>query len=264
MDIIVYSGMPLIVCGALVLLLTGAQFVRIREQVYIDQKAEFLSITSHEIRTPLTGIRWAAENLLLKESLPEDVKKTISLIYESGVGLIGRVNNLLSITSFESGKSVKLDMVNQPLRQSLEKIVQGLTLSAQSRGVSIVIDDSVAFDSTVHADVEHLRQVFLNLITNAIKYTAQGSEVRVIYVKENNYHRIMIRDQGQGISKEEQKHIFDGYHRTRQAQQSQQYGTGLGLYLARKIITLHRGNIEVQSEEGKGTTFSVLLPVVST
>ncbi len=262
-DLIVYSSLPLIFTIIIILLITIGQYVRNRERKYIDQKAEFLSITSHEIRTPLTGIRWAAENLLSQpeaERSNEYSNKIITSIYDNCVGLIGRINNLLSVTAFEAGREVTLNPSRWPLLPLISEITESLKLAASSRQITLKVDSSIDTDTNVFGDREQLRQVFENLISNAVKYSKNGGEVLVSYKKQGSKHLVSVGDQGIGMSKEETEHVFDGYHRTEKARHSQQYGTGLGLYLAKKIAQLHGGNITIDSVPEKGTTFTVVIP----
>lgn len=260
-DLAIYSALPLLVMLALVCILLILEQTRRKERAYVEQKTEFLSIASHEIRTPLTGIRWAVEGLLKRQNPPLDPKSRVilSLVHESCLGLVGRVNNLLDLSSLE-GKTQVLRMEAISIRSFLEDIVDSLLLSARQRDVTLHIDVSVPEDLVVRGDRQILHHAFFNLLTNGIKYTHEGTRVSISYAAEQGMHAFSVSDEGDGIAQSEQATIFTGYHRTREAIRSGQYGTGLGLYLVKKATELHNGSVRVQSTPGNGATFTVRIP----
>ena len=260
-DLGIYSALPLLVMVALVCILLILEQTRRKERAYVEQKTEFLSIASHEIRTPLTGIRWAVEGLLKRENPPLDPKSRVilSLVHESCLGLVGRVNNLLDLSSLE-GKTQVLRKESISVRSFLEDIVDSLLLSARQRNVTLHIDASVPGDLTIQGDRQILHHAFFNLLTNGIKYTHEGTRVSISYLAEKGMHAFRVSDEGDGIAKDEQTSIFAGYHRTREAIRSGQYGTGLGLFLVKKAAELHAGSVQVQSVPGNGATFTVRIP----
>lgn len=262
-DAFAYAMLPILVSLLLMLVIVAAERTRRRETAYLEQKAEFLSIASHEIRTPLTGIRWAIEGLLKRREPPLDPKSrtVLALVHESCLGLIGRVNNLLDLTALEGGKTTTLRSEVIDLRAFVEDIADSLALSAQERQVSIDVDSSLAQAGTVSADRQMLHHALFNLLTNAVKYTREGSVVRIRYAKAEGMHQISVTDQGKGIAPQDQERIFTGYHRTKEAIRSGEYGTGLGLYLVKKATELHRGTVKVSSIEGEGSTFTLALPL---
>lgn len=261
-DLFIYSLLPFLVSVLLVLVVVALEGLRRRELSYLEQKAEFLSIASHEIRTPLTGIRWAIEGLLKRENPPIDPKtRTIlALVHESCLGLLSRVNNLLDLTALEGAQTASVREERLEARAFLEDIVDSLLLSARQREVSLHIDDSVGSEVSFVADRQMMHHAFFNLLTNAIKYTREGTAVRIAYEHADGLHRFRISDQGEGIPPEEQEKIFSGYHRTKDAVKSGQYGSGLGLYLVRKALELHGGSIQVSSAKGQGSTFTLTIP----
>lgn len=258
LNFIAYSVLPMLLTLMIVAMLTILKRRFDREQYYIDQKAEFLSIASHEIRTPLTGIRWATETIINNNSdvMDADRRRTLMLIHENCVGLINRINNLLSVTVLEGRKTQ--DVVKEPVyvKSLIDEINQSLKLSAFARNVTLKTD-SFPNNVVISCDQEKIRQVLTNLISNAIKYTKLNTTVEVSYKSEDGYHLISVADHGNGIESGQQKKIFSGFYRTEDAKKSEQYGSGLGLYLADKITKMHGGEINVVSKTGEGSIFTL-------
>lgn len=261
-DAFAYASLPLLGALALLVIIIAMERSRRQERAYLEQKAEFLSIASHEIRTPLTGIRWAIEGLLKRENPPIDPKtrSLLSLVHETCLGLIGRVNNLLDLTALEGKRTFALSPEPLPMRAFLEDIADSLALSARERHARITIDPSLGSEVSLVGDRQMLHHAFFNLLTNAIKYTREDSEVTVSYERREGMNVFNIADQGQGVPPEERERIFAGYYRTHEAVRSGQYGTGLGLYLVRKAAELHGGTVTLASEVGEGATFVLALP----
>ena len=265
-DAAAYAMLPLLVTLLLILILLAAERTRRNQLAYVEQKAEFLSIASHEIRTPLTGIRWAVEGLLKREDPPLNPKTraVLALVHESCLGLIGRVNNLLDLTKLEEKGPATMRIETIEIASFLEDIVDSLQLSAQQRGVTLVLDDSVARAGTFEADQQMMHHAFFNLLTNALKYTREGTEVRVRYERTEGSHSFRVLDRGEGIPHGEQERIFGGYYRTKEAVKGGQFGSGLGLYLSKRAAELHGGTIRVSSAEGEGSTFILTIPETPT
>ena len=145
------------------------------------------------------------------------------------------------------------------LEELLKKLMDFMAPLGHERGISMEFPD-VSCDSTVQGDSETLEQVFTNLISNAIKYNKQGGSVRVGIREEQESVIVEIQDTGIGIAKENLPFIFDQFYRVNRKEGQKTKGTGLGLSIAKKITELHGGSIQVTSEFGKGSTFSVILP----
>jgi len=261
-DAIAYALIPLFMSLLLITALLALEHMRRRERAYIEQKAEFLSIASHEIRTPLTGIRWAIESLLKRENPPihPKTRTVLALMHESSLALIGRVNNLLDLTKLEEKNMAMHRMEEISIPSFLEDIADSLALSGQQRNVTIALDDSIARAGSFQADAQMMHHAFFNLITNAIKYTREGTKVTLSYEHTDGTHVFRVADKGEGIPVSEQERIFAGYYRTKEAVKSGQFGTGLGLYLAKKAAELHGGTIRVNSTPGEGAVFIISIP----
>ncbi len=250
--------------GALILVIILLFFVvdsarRARADALLSQKAEFLSVASHQIRTPLTGIRWAVEQVLnSNESTlgPRD-REILSLTYESSLDLIGRVNNLLDVTSLEERGAPVRSNQSVLMRPLFEAIVASLTLSAQRKKVRMVMEDTMPADLELTSDRQMMQHIFFNVLSNAVKYTRPDTVITVSYEWTPGGHQFTITDHGLGIPPAEQQLIFAGYHRTQQAVESGEAGSGLGLYLTKRLVTLLGGSVSVRSKIGEGSAFTV-------
>jgi signal transduction histidine kinase len=262
LDLITYASLPLLLALLLLVLLLVDGIWRARKEALLSQKAEFLSIASHQIRTPLIGIRWAIEQVLFSNgsTLSDRDRNTLSLTHESSLGLIGRVNNLLDVTALEQQGALRAPNQSVLMQPLLKEIADSLELSAKRKQVSIVLDESIPSDLEVTSDRQTLQHIFFNLLGNAVKYTRSETTITVAYGWTPDGHQFTITDHGLGIAASEQELIFAGYHRTQQAMESGEAGSGLGLYLTKKLVQLLKGTIEVHSVVGEGSTFTVTIP----
>ncbi|MEK7511067.1 MAG: ATP-binding protein [Patescibacteria group bacterium] len=259
-NLIIYSALPFLASLVLVLLFLLMSRAHKETERRLEQKAEFLSIASHELRTPLTGVRWAVEGLLRDTRLPEDDRSLLTMVHSNLVGLIARINNFLDVSAIESRKHRAL--VKEPLsiRLLFTELAESLTLSAKQRSVTIVLDPSITKAGSFVADRQMMHHAFFNLLANAVKYTNEGTTVDISYEASPQEHRFHITDHGAGIKEEDRRKIFEGYKRLRAAIRSGEPGSGLGLYLTKRAVTLHGGTVEVSSAPGAGATFTVRLP----
>src|SRR5581483_6469799 len=206
LSLAVYALLPLLIALMLIILVVGEGIRRARREALLEQKAEFLSIASHQIRTPLIGIRWAVEQVLEATSLPERELDTLTLVHESTLDLIARVNNLLDVAAIEQrGLTPNQSILMRPL---LEEITNSLELSAKRKSVHLRIDDSVAQELEVAGNRDTLQHIFFNLLGNAVKYTREGTEVTVSYAWMLEGHQFSVSDHGVGIPAAEQELIF--------------------------------------------------------
>lgn len=216
-------------------------------------KDEFLSFATHQLRSPLTSIKWGLGSLKENNSL-----ETISHLEETTNDLIGTVNDLLDISKIEQGGMV-MKIEEFDLHDFVGRLVEEFRRTAEAKGLRIRFDgDNVP--CFVEADENKLRQVFVNLIDNAIKYTKSGNIV-VTFRKDASSASVSVQDNGAGIAPEELSQLFDKFLRGA-AGKASEAGSGLGLYLAKKIIEYHKGSISASSDGvGKGSTFTVKLPL---
>ncbi|HKJ40270.1 MAG TPA: PAS domain S-box protein [Anaerolineales bacterium] len=225
-------------------------------------KDEFLATMSHELRTPLNSILGLSESLLeqRRDPLSERQQKYLGTIEASGHHLLELINDILDVSKIEAGK---LDIypdtidVNALCRSSLAFVKEQALL----KSISLNFDkDEIV--SNIHADLRRMKQVLVNLLINAVKFTPKHGQV-TLQVRADEEHDLVqfsVIDTGIGVTPEDLKRLFKPFVQVDSSLSRQNEGTGLGLALAQRIIDLHGGSIQVQSEPGKGSTFTVNLP----
>jgi signal transduction histidine kinase len=223
-------------------------------------KTTFLSIASHQLRTPLSVMKFALSHLAKPQTGPlnDDQKEIVEEMNKSNVRIINLVNNLLNITRLEQNRlDIEPEMI--ALRSLVEEVVREQQDAIQLQQVRVTIDvpEILSFE----ADKALIRETLVNLVSNGVKYNKLGG-LLVISAKHMGENLILtVGDTGIGITKEEQPRLFAQFFRAQQAQSIDPQGVGLGLYTVREFIKLHHGQIAVNSIEGQGTTFSILLPM---
>lgn len=226
-------------------------------------KTEFLSFASHQLKAPLTTIKWASQ-VLKDETSDEDPKgpkrKSIDAISVSADRMVSLISDLLNIARIEEGR-FEYEFKPVSVTEILQKTMATLRDFSEKKSVPIIThllsEDPL---HRVRADASKIALVFENILSNAIKYTPNGETVEITTEIESPHFCIRFKDHGIGIPKEEVEKIATKFFRATNAKNKIE-GTGLGLYLAKRIIEDHHGKLEIESEEGKGTTMSVLLPL---
>lgn len=258
----VYSALPAVVAGFVILLFVIGYTIRKREQKFLEFKSELVSIASHEIRTPLTGISWITEGLLRKSgNMAQDQKNDIELIKSHSRNLLSTINDLLDLSAVEKIGTKKLNKQEIAMLSFLQKLAENFQLSLEEKSLKLIFDGSLSSGISVLGDEDRLKRMFNNLISNAIKYSKDGGIITIGCNLEDKRATIWIKDQGIGIPQKDQPKIFDGFYRSENAKQAVEGGTGLGLRYVRQIVQLHDGRVWCESEENKGSTFFVELPV---
>ena len=223
------------------------------ENLFNTQR-RFLTDVSHELRTPLTVIKG---NISLIKKLKQADEESLAVIDSEVDRLTRLVGNLLLLAQAESGR-LPLSRKNVELDTVLLEVFQQMRLVAGER-VKITLTEIDQVHIT--GDRDRLKQVLLNLVSNAIYYTPAGGEVCLGLRKQEKFAEVIIKDTGPGISAEDKEHIFERFYRGEKSRKrSQDSGFGLGLSIAYWIVKNHGGMIEVESELGKGSTFTVFLP----
>jgi two-component system sensor histidine kinase EvgS len=228
-------------------------------------KGQFLSNMSHDMRTPLNGIM-GYTRLALKENDKEAARSYMSKVLISADFLLSLINDTLDISKIESGKYVLQQEKVNP-EELLQSIVVPIQSVADSKGVRFIVDDSKMYRGPILADSLNLKKIILNLLSNAVKFTPKGGTVELKIAQIDPVSgcncRIVVKDSGIGMSKDFQEKMFEPFTQESSSLSKGTVGTGLGLSIVKRIVTLMNGTIHVQSEPGRGSTFEVLLPIVS-
>lgn len=222
-------------------------------------KQEFLGVISHELRTPLTSIRGSFEMLLagMFGDLTKDAKHVINIAEKSSTRLIRLVNDLLDVEKLESGK-LDMFMEETDANAVIETSVENVRYFAEDHGVTIV---APPIELPLIADGERLVQVVVNLLSNAIKFSEKGHSVTVEVLPSDKDAEFRISDTGRGIPEEHIGKLFNRFTQVEKADATQKKGSGLGLAICKAIIEEHGGQIGVESEMGKGSTFWFRIPL---
>jgi signal transduction histidine kinase len=221
-------------------------------------KDEFVALISHDLRTPLTSIMGYLELTLEEGDLTGELRNYLEIADRNAHRLLRLVNDLLFVAWLEAGE---LDLHESKL--DLAEVVRESVAEAEPRAQANGITLTCRADPVppVTADRGRILQLIDNLVSNAIKFTPEGGEVHVSVAQANGSVRLEVEDTGIGIAAEEQRRLFERFFRASSAAERQIPGTGLGLYIARAIVDAHGGSISVASEPGRGTSFTIDMPV---
>lgn len=222
-------------------------------------KAEFVAMVSHEIRTPLASIQMTHSLLAaeLGDALDEFMTSSLSAAQDNVNRLMALVNNLLDLDKLESGF---IDFVADrvSVRDVVETSVAAISSLFQQK--AIVVKRNIDPTVMIYADKERLVQVLINLLSNATKYSTPKSTIIVDARVEKDFVRISVTDSGRGIPEEKLDTVFERFRQVEAADQKVHKGTGLGLAIAKAIVEIHQGKMDVESVEGKGSTFWFTIP----
>ncbi|MEO8034203.1 MAG: ATP-binding protein, partial [Acidobacteriota bacterium] len=223
------------------------------------KKDEFLSVASHELRTPLTTIKGYTQLLAqtINESRPEERGTYLAAVLGEIDRMMGLISELLDVSRIETNR---LQIHPQPIKwcDFLERRATAFRVQNPLRTIRF---DARVDEVIVHADPDRMRQVVDNLLSNALKYSPEGTDIDVFAVVEGDRMLTSVVDHGIGIPRDEIPLLFERFHRARNVSSRYYGGLGLGLYIARAIVEAHNGEITVESDEGSGSRFTILLPV---
>ncbi|MFH1608792.1 MAG: ATP-binding protein [Patescibacteria group bacterium] len=225
-------------------------------------KSEFLSIASHQLRTPLTAIKGYISLMLEKNygKVPEKMVRPLENVFQSNERLLSLVNDLLNLSRLNAGKTEFTTSIIS-LEKLTSDIVEELKINANKKGIYINIEKPSKSLPNIIADRDKLRQIILNIIDNAIKYTDKGG-ITIRFNKTLSTEKISISDTGSGMEKEEIDNVFKMFTRATAGVKNNTGGSGVGLYVAKKFIDMHNGKVWIESQgEDKGTTFHIELPI---
>lgn len=225
-------------------------------------KSQFLANMSHEIRTPLTTVIGQAEAIICRDVEPSDIYKEVEIIHDSGVYLLALLNDILDVTKIEENK-FELEYSPQDLHVLLENINTMFSMQAKVKGLEFTLQQNLPVPFVINTDGLRLKQILINLLSNALKFTLEGS-VKLIVDYDNKQLKFSVIDTGIGISEEQVEQIFQSFTQGDSSIRRRFGGSGLGLHLSNQLAGLMKGGITVTSELDKGSTFTFTMPVPNT
>jgi signal transduction histidine kinase len=226
----------------------------------LDQiKSRFFANISHELRTPLTLLIAPLENLLHRFSLDAETRELLATMHSNGMRLLKLINDLLDLVRLESGR---MEVKREPMQ--VAEFVKGLASAARQ----VADDKRLRLETFVEpalgsvlADRDKLEKIILNLVFNALKFTPAGGRVELRAEKQGEHFVLQVVDTGMGISEKNLPHVFDRFWQADGSSKRKYQGVGIGLALVKELVEIQKGKVEVKSQEGKGTTFTVTLPL---
>lgn len=226
-------------------------------------KSDFISVAAHQLRTPLSGVKWVLKLLLDGDlgTISIEQQEMLKRGFDTNEKMIQLVNDLLNVSRIENGKFGYI-FENNDFGKLLRTLVENSELVSRARNIEVLLEDR-AHVQTFYFDMEKLLIALQNIVDNAIKYTLPGGRVTITTEKQGDYVQIKIQDTGVGIPKDEVHKLFSKFFRATNVIHLQTDGSGLGLFIVKNIILRHGGQIWVDSIEGKGTTFTIIIPLIA-
>jgi len=227
------------------------------EEAFKREK-QFTADASHELRSPLGIIQGEATLALKKDRNPEEYRKSLEAIAKETENMSSILKKLLFLARNEDNKRLDFEKVN--LKKLLTELADPIELLCEDKSLNFQIDAKE--DLIVKGDEVSLRELYINLLNNAIQYTPRGGTITVTLTHAGNNARVTVKDTGIGIPEEHIKHIFERFYRVDKSRSRSEGNIGLGLSICQRIVELHGGKMEVESKVGVGSTFTVLMPQV--
>jgi PAS domain S-box-containing protein len=224
-------------------------------------KDQFLSTMSHELRTPLNAVMGFSDMLSEERYglLNDRQRRYVTHINTGGRHLLRLINDILDLSKIEAGR-LQLAIESVPIKPSFAEVFDCLRPLADKKCQTLVMQSSL--DLSVRADATRFRQVLMNLVGNAIKFTPEGGKIELAAQQLGEVVRVEVRDSGPGIPAGEQQRIFEAFHRLQQSDKTSE-GTGLGLAITRRLVELHGGRLGLESKPGSGSCFYFTLPITA-
>jgi signal transduction histidine kinase len=228
-----------------------------------EMRSHFVASVSHELKTPLTAIRMFAETLAMGRVADEQTRSEyLQTVVSESERLSRLVDNVLDFSRIERGKKIyRMQRVFLPdIVRAAAKAMQ-YPLTQHGFTLTVSIEDRCPSVLSIVADADALEQAVLNLLANAVKYSGDARDIDLRLDRSDSEAIIQVIDRGIGIAPEDQPRIFEKFYRVRSSHSERVPGTGLGLTLATHIVKAHGGSLKVASEPGRGSTFSIILPL---
>ncbi len=223
-------------------------------------KSEFIAMVTHELRAPIAAVEQQLTVILnrMAGEVTEKQEQLLRRAKERTKGLLDLIRDLLDLSKIEAGKMVQY---KEPLnlQEVIQRVVDLMRAASENKKIDLQFSPPLRVP-LIHADRNSMEGIFTNLISNAIKYTPEGGKVWIDLGEEGGFVKASVSDTGIGIKKEDLPRIFDKFYRVKSTETREIVGTGLGLSIVKSIVDAHLGSISVESEEGGGTTFTILLP----
>ncbi|MDP3741404.1 MAG: HAMP domain-containing sensor histidine kinase [bacterium] len=225
-------------------------------------QSDFVSLASHQLRTPLSAIKWYTEMLLAQRQgkLAEKQVQYLREIYRSNERAINLVNDLLDVSRIQEGQ-IHLELRSARVEDVIKEIMDNFGTLIKASQVSVDFEIVGGPLPKVEIDREKLKRVIVNLLSNSVKYTLAKGKIKITVEKNQHYIKISVKDSGIGIPKADQAKVFEKFFRSVNVIKHSPDGTGLGLFIARSLVNAMGGKIDFTSDEGRGTTFYVTLPL---
>lgn len=224
-------------------------------------KDQFVFIAAHELRTPVTAINWGLESVLQdpKRKIPKEMKAMLGTVYDSNQRLIKLVEDLLNVARIEAG-TIKIEPKEIDVKEVVSGVIEEMESVFEEKPVTLNYSEPKE-DIKAYADGDRIKQVLINLLSNATKYNLEKGTIDLSVIAEDGFAKIEIKDSGIGIKKEDMEKLFTKFGRVQGLETQDIPGTGLGLFLSKQIVELSGGEIYAESKHGKGSTFTFTIPL---
>lgn len=237
-----------------------SSFYRLKNKISVEQKMtnlklRFFTDISHELRTPLTLIAAPVEHILEKEDVNDIVRTHLLTVQKNTARMLRLINQILDFRKIQN-KKMKLHIEEILIGSFVKSVCDNFVQIAEEHAIDFSVQDNTE-GATIWADKDKVEKIVFNILSNAFKFTLKGKSIHVVMTKNENDISIVVKDQGQGMSKDKLKNLFERFSSSDNSIASFQPGTGIGLSLSKELIDMHHATIGVESEIGTGTTFTL-------